>query len=195
MEIVTTQARAHHGATSALGILLALAVPIAVVAAGVAGVGLGGISWSAAIVGGVIGAWAFAATDLAARRAGLTHVDLLDLLGSVLALPGTRASRALGLVASSVNGALLAVAWAYGVRLAGASPNWITGLAGAFVLWALSLVLLSSTGAVHPAVRRGVQADPGPLALELGQLMPLVSFVGHAAYGVVLGAIYAVWPS
>lgn len=195
IETERTTRTAYHGAGAALGISIALTLPVAVAVAGIVRLGWGAIEWEAAIVGGLVGTWAFSLLDLLAARSRLTRADLLDLLGSAIAPPGSRASRGLGLVMNSINGALLAIAWAYGVRLAGGTPSWSTGLLGGILLWAVALLALSCAGAVHPAMRRGAQVDPGPLALELGQLAPLVSLVGHAAFGIALGLIYAAWPA
>lgn len=51
------------------------------------------------------------------KAMGMTRMDLLNMLGSVFVKPNTSAARATGLVIHSMNGALLAVAWAYGATL------------------------------------------------------------------------------
>lgn len=68
------------------------------------------------------------------RAMGMTRMDLLDLLGSVMVTPGSTASRAIGAVIHHVNGALLAIAWAYGVALVGLPANWLTAVGWGVVL-------------------------------------------------------------
>jgi hypothetical protein len=54
--------------------------------------------------------------------------------------------------------------------------------------------MMSTIGAVHPAIRRGELEDPGFMMLNLGPMTPLGSLMGHLAYGLVLGITYDAWP-
>lgn len=120
-------------------------------------------------------------------------MDLLDLLGSIMAQPGSTASRTIGAVIHHVNGALLAIAWAYGAALLGLPANWLTAMGWGVILWALALLMMSAMGSVHPAIREGEQEDPGPAATNFGAMTPVGSLVGHLVYGLVLGLAYQVW--
>jgi hypothetical protein len=124
---------------------------------------------------------------------GMTRMDLLDLLGSIMAQPGSTASRTIGAVIHHVNGALLAIAWAYGAALLGLPANWLTAMGWGVILWALALLMMSAMGSVHPAIREGEQEDPGPAATNFGAMTPVGSLVGHLVYGLVLGLAYQVW--
>lgn len=124
----------------------------------------------------------------------MTRMDLLDLLGSMFAEPGTSASRATGALIHHMNGALLAVAWAYGVAMIGWSANWISVLWWGVVLWILALLMMTTIGAVHPAIRRGEQDDPGTAATNFGKMTPMGSLIAHLIYGIVLGLLYQTWP-
>ncbi len=58
----------------------------------------------------------------------------------------------------------------------------------------LALLMMSTIGSVHPAIRRGEQEDPGPAALRFGAMTPMGSLLGHLVYGLVLGLTYDAWP-
>jgi hypothetical protein len=89
---------------------------------------------------------------------------------------------------------VLAVAGAYAAALLDRELDWVFGLAWGAVLWILALVTMSSVGAVHPAIRRGDQDDPGAAATNFGAMTPMGSLVGHLAWDVLLGALYSAWP-
>jgi hypothetical protein len=125
---------------------------------------------------------------------GMTRMDIFDLLGSWIARPGTSALRLLGILMHHTNGALLAIAWAYGVALIDVSATWWSGLLWGVVLTLLTYLMMSTIGAVHPAIRRGELEEPGPLMLNLGRMTPLGSLMGHLVYGLILGVAYDAWP-
>jgi fatty acid desaturase len=192
--VSTSRARAEHGALAPLGLLTSVMIPAAIAIIGILALGWGAISWLGAIVWGVMATIAFTAVGMIGKAMGMTRMDLLDLLGSMMAEPGTGASRATGAVIHHMNGALLAVAWAYGTALIGVPANWLTGLAWGVILWALALLMMTTLGAVHPAIRRGEQDDPGPAATNFGRMTPVGSLIGHLVYGLALGFAYAAWP-
>lgn len=93
-----------------------------------------------------------------------------------------------------MNGAVLGIGGAYAAVLLDAELDWLTGLAWGAVLWVLPLLMMSTIGSVHPAIRRHTQDDPGPAAVNFGTMTPVGSLVGHAIWGLVLGALYNAWP-
>lgn len=56
------------------------------------------------------------------------------------------------------------------------------------------MLIVTSLGVAHSAIRRGEHGDPGWMATNFGALTPLVSLVGHVLYGVLLGLLYAALP-
>lgn len=80
------------------------------------------------------------------------------------------------------------------MALVGLPTNWLTAVGWGAILWALALLMMSTMGAVHPAIRRGEQEDPGPAATNFGAMTPMGSLMGHLAYGLVLGLAYQTWP-
>jgi hypothetical protein len=191
----TTQTRTEHSvAWGLLGLMLSMAIPPALVVVGIAVHGWGAISWLGAIVWGVVATVAFTLFSMMGKSMGMSRMDLLDLLGSMVARPGTTNAQMLGAMIHHVNGAVLAVAWAYGVVLLGWPANWLTAVVWAVVLTVLALLMMSTIGVVHPAMRRGEQDDPGTAATHFGAMTPMGSLLGHLVYGVVLGLGYSAWP-
>lgn len=191
----TNHAQQRHSVPlSSLGFMISMVVPVAVIAAGVLLEGWGAISWAGALVWCAVATVVFTAFSMMGKAMGMTRMDLLDLLGSVAAEPHSDRSRATGAAIHLMNGAVLAVAWGYGARLLGAELNWVSGLWWGVVLWALALLMMSTIGAVHPAIRRGEQDDPGPAAMNFGPMTPVGSLMGHLVWGAVLGLLYVTWP-
>lgn len=191
----TEQTRTEHStASAATGILVSVGIPALVALAGIWSLGWDAISWAGAIVWGIVGAAGFSLVVEASKAMGYTRIDFADLLGSMFAPPGSTASRVTGSTVHFVNGALLAIAWAYGVALIESPANWFTAMVWGAVLWALGLLLLTSLGPAHPAIRRGEQHDPGMAGTNFGRATPTVSFLGHMAYGALLGGLYQTWP-
>lgn len=191
----TQAARAEHNVPAAiLGFMLSMGIPAAIAILGLLALGWGAIQWLGAIVWGAVATLAFALFGAMGRSMGMTRLNVTDLLGSLVAGAHTAEAKAIGLFMHAMNGALLAVAWAYGVALMGWPANWATGMVWGAFLWLLALLMLSTMGAVHPAIIRGEQDDPGPAATNFGKMTPLGSFLGHLVYGVVLGLTYNAWP-
>lgn len=184
----------HSPALSMAGLAVAMGAPAVIALAGIAQFGLGAISWAGAIVWGVVATALFTLFSLMGKAMGMTRMDLLDLLGSVFVRPHTPASRGVGLVIHHMNGALLAIAWAYGAALLAAPANWLTGLVWGILLWILALLMMTTLGGVHPAIRRGEEEDPGAAAMNFGRMTPLGSLMGHLVYGLALGLLYQTWP-
>ncbi len=184
----------HSPLSGPLGFMVTMAIPAAIAIGGIAAFGFGEIDWPGAVVWGIVATAVFTALSMMAAAMGMTRMDLLDLLGSAVLRSGTAGSRALGALVHHMNGALLAVAWAYGVALVDLPANWATGLLWGGVLTILALWMMSAIGSVHPAIRRGEQEDPGPAATNLGAMTPIGSLMGHLVYGLVLGLTYANLP-
>jgi phosphatidylserine synthase len=185
----------EHARVPALsGLMVSMAVAPAVIVLGIVVEGLGAVDWLSAVVWGVIGTIAFTLFSMLGKAMGVTQMDLLDLLGSMVTEPGTSASRGIGAVIHLTNGAVLAVAWVYAAALLGWPANWATALLWAVVMTALALLMMTTIGVVHPAMRAHRQDDPGLAATNFGSMTPMASLMGHLVYGIVLGLGYSMWP-
>jgi hypothetical protein len=186
----TTNQSEHSPVLGPLGFMISMGVPALIAIVGIISLGWGAISWWGAIIWGMVATVAFQLFSMMGKKMGMTRMDLLDLLGSMFATPGTSASKGLGLIMHLMNGALLAIAWAYGVTLLNLPANWLTGMIWGVVLWLLALMMMTTMGSVHPAIKHGRQEDPGPAATNFGKKTPVGSLMGHLVYGLVLGLLY-----
>lgn len=186
--------REHHSPLAPVGFMLSMAVPAAIAIVGVIGLGFDEIAWAGAIVWGIVATIAFSVLGVMGTVTGMTRMDIFNTLGSWVAPAGTSRARAIGVLMHHTNGALLAIAWAYGVALVDLPANWWTALLWGGILTALTWLMMSTIGAVHPAIRRGELEDPGFMMLNLGRMSPLGSLMGHLVYGLVLGLTYDAWP-
>lgn len=142
----------------------------------------------------MVATFAMLALMVMGKKMGMTRMDLNDLVGSMFVRPGSSRSKAIGAGMHLMDGALLGIAFAYGIALLGWVATWATGLLWGVILWMLAAILMSSIGAVHPAMRRGDEEDPGPAAINFGPMTPVGSLMGHAVYGIVLGGLYQMAP-
>jgi beta-glucosidase/6-phospho-beta-glucosidase/beta-galactosidase len=148
------------------------------------------VAWSKAIVAGAAGALAMEAAAYALRLAGIPAVDLVTALASV-ALPG---GRSLGLLGAIVAHAGVGIAWAlfyayfFWGRLRWPPP--LQGLAFAAIPATLAILV------VYPQLQLMRLAAP---VVRLGwseyfqEIPPSDLFgilVAHAAFGLVVGALY-----
>jgi hypothetical protein len=184
----------HSPVWGPIGFMTSMAIPAAIAIIGIVVLGWAEISWLGAIIWGVVATIAFTLFSMMGSAMGMSRMDLLDLLGSTVAPPGSTASRAIGAMLHLGNGALLAIAWVYGVALVGLPANWLTAVGWSVILWALALLMMSTMGSVHPAIKKGEQEDPGPAAINFGAMTPVGSLIGHLVYGLVLGLAYQFWP-
>ncbi len=184
----------HNTGLAATGVALSVGIPIVIALAGIATLGWGAISWSGALFWGAVASFVMFLVVRLARTMKLHRMDMLDLMGSMMARPHSGESHALGLGIHLVNGALLGVAWAYACNLLGVQTDWVSALGWSLLLFALFLMFLTSIGAVHPAIRDHRQEDPGPAARNFGRLTPLGVLLAYVVYGLVLGYGYWNWP-
>jgi hypothetical protein len=184
----------HSTVLAPLGLMISMSVPPAIIIAGIIVEGWDGISWVGAAIWGAVATVAFTLFSMMGKAMGMTDMDLLDLLGSTVAEPHTASARAIGAVIHHTNGAILGIAGAYAAALIDVELDWLSGLAWGGALWVLALLMMSTIGAVHPAIRHRTQHDPGPAATNFGSMTPVGSLLGHAVWGVVLGALYNAWP-
>lgn len=187
----TTDTQTTHSMGAAVAsVAVAVGLPACLAITGLVARGWGAISWAGAIIGGLVGTIAMLGTTAVASALRMTRIDLNDLLGSMLFEPGSDRAKNFGLMMHFVDGALLGVGFAFTMSLFGWSANWATGLGWGIFVWAMASVLLTSIGALHPAIRRGAEPDPGPAATHFGSMTPVISLVGHVLFGAALGWIY-----
>lgn len=180
----------HSKGLAGFNVMVAVLIPAALFLAGLFAEGFEAVSWLGAIVWGVVAGLVMTGVTRMARTAGMTRMNLLDMLGSMVAEPGTDKSRNIGLAMHLVDSALLALAWVYTMAWFNWPANWFTGLLWGAFISVLALLMLSSIGVIHPKIRQGRQDDPGPAAINMGKMTPVGLVIDHLIYGFLLGILY-----
>ena len=155
----------------------------------------GNYAVGAAILAGLIGGVAFLAVVYMGLASGMTRMNFLWLLGSMVAPKAPRraaygfglaihmmASAAFGLIHAGILTAIDATS----VTSAAAWDVLIGGAHGVGVLVLLPMMLAMA----HPLVRTGDIEKPRALLTGFGPMTPLGSLVAHIVFGLVTGSIY-----
>jgi len=160
---------------------------------GVVFVGNFGFGWAA--LAGVAGGLAMLAVIYMGRAMGMTRMDLLKTLGTMM--PGVSGAMAYvtGLMAHLAMSAAFGLVHvgllhAFGVASSGDALLWGLGIGavhGAIVLMAMPMAL----NLMHPLVRSGEMAAPGVLMRGFGSMTPMGMLAAHIVFGIVTGAVYA----
>jgi hypothetical protein len=130
------------------------------------------------------------------RAVGMTRMNFLEILGTMMAPSGSKATvysvgLALHLMASAAFGlAYAGLLHAIGVSSVGQAAGWgfaIGAAHGVVVLMVLPMML----NAMHPLIRKQATDRPGPALTGFGGGTPVGSVMAHIVFGVVVGAVYA----
>jgi len=148
-----------------------------------------------ALAGGFVGTLVLTTLLQAASAVGLTRVDLPFLLGTALTGDRIRA-KAVGYALHFIVGLAFALLYLAIFAAIGQSSWWLGGalglVHGVFAVTALVSTLLPL---VHPRMATPLSATgsnallepPGFMMLNYGARTPLVTIVGHIAYGAIVG--------
>jgi hypothetical protein len=149
-----------------------------------------------ALFAGVLGGLAFLVVVTMGRSIGMTRMNLLEVLGTMLA-PNARGATVygLGLMAHLMASAAFGLGHAgllhaLDVTSVGQAAAWdlvIGTVHGAIVLLVLPMILT----AMHPLVRKQAMEAPGVALTGFGRGTPLGSLMAHVVFGLVVGAVYA----
>jgi hypothetical protein len=153
------------------------------------------MDWQGWATFGFVATVVLTGTMATAQMAGWSRMDLPLILGAVLT-GKPELARVLGLLIHLVNGQIFALLYASAFAAIGYARWWM-GLAFGLVhgTAALTVVIPFLPGA-HPRMaseRSGPDLTaalepPGLLALNYGKQTPIVTLIGHALYGLILGA-------
>lgn len=135
-----------------------------------------------ALLAGVLGGVVMLLLQFGVSATGRRQFDLLGMWTSVLALGGFPV---IGLVIHLAVSAAVAVLYALGFGIAGASDyGWGWGLTGAVIHW---IIAGSFVGGIPDDDER---RSPGPFATRLGPQIAVGFLLSHLAFGVVVGVTY-----
>lgn len=149
-----------------------------------------------ALLAGLLGGVAFLAVVTMGRAVGMTRMNFLEMLGTMLVPNAGKATvyaTGLGvhLMASAGFGlAHAGLLHAIGITSVGQAAGWdlVLGMAhGALVLAMLPPALTR----MHPLVRTHVMDRPGIALTGFGSGTPIGSLMAHVAFGLVVGSVYA----
>jgi len=149
-----------------------------------------------AIVAGLVGGIAFLLVVYMGLGVGMTRMNFLHMLGSMVAPRSSRSTvYAIGLVVHLMMSAAFGLVHAglltaIGVSSVGSAAAWdllIGAVHGAGVLIVLPMILSMA----HPLVRSGDLDRPGVALMGYGPMTPAGSLMAHVAFGLVTGTIYA----
>jgi hypothetical protein len=149
-----------------------------------------------AIVAGLVGGVAFLAVVTMGLAIGMTRMNFLRVLGSMMApkAPPAR-TYAIGFAIHMMLSALFGLAHAgilttLEVTSVGGAVGWDALIAAVHGVGAL-VVMPVLLGMAHPLVRTGDLERPGSFMTGFGPMTPVGSLVAHVAFGLIVGAIYA----
>jgi hypothetical protein len=156
----------------------------------------GNFDAGAAIGAGVLGGVALLAVVTMGRVVGMTRMNFLEVLGTMMTPSGSRpAVYVLGLVAHLMASAVFGLAHAgllhaIGVTSVGEAVGWDVAIGAAHGVVALiALPIMLTT--MHPLVRKGSMESPAIALTGFGAGTPIGSLMAHVAFGLVAGAVYA----
>ncbi|HEX6332416.1 MAG TPA: hypothetical protein VF129_14185 [Actinomycetota bacterium] len=156
----------------------------------------GNFSAGAAIGAGLVGGLAFLMVVTMGLGTGMTRMNFLPMLGSMMAPKAPRSTTyaigfAIHMMASAVFGLVHAgILTAIDVTSVGSAAGWdllIGAVHGVGVLILMPIVLVMA----HPLVRAGDLEQPGALLTGFGRMTPMGSLLAHVAFGLVTGSIYS----
>lgn len=149
----------------------------------------------AAVLGGAVGAGAMLVVIYGGRAMGMTTMDLLRTLGTMVAPDASKQTAyGIGLMVHLMMGAAFGLVHA-GILTAldptsdgGATVlGFVIGVVhGLIVTMALPMMLTMA----HPLVRRGDTDQPGIALTGFGAMTPVGVTVAHGVFGLVAGAVY-----
>ncbi len=147
----------------------------------------------AAAVGGVIAGLAMLAPRLALRVAGARpRMDVAVMWSTMFRVQGT-AGRLFGWGMHLLVSVVIGFVYAWGFRyLFGATDAlWLWGLVGGAIHYVIAGVFLVIAPETNSQIPQRVPA-PGAFAAKLGGVDVAAFLIGHLAYGVTFGIVYAV---
>jgi hypothetical protein len=156
----------------------------------------GNYAAGAAILAGLIGGLAFLAVVYMGPGTGMTRMNFLPILGTMMAPKASRGTTyGIGFVVHMMLSAIFGLIYAGilsaidvdSVGAAAASGVVIGAVHGTGVLILMPMMLAMA----HPLVRSGDLERPGALMTGFGSMTPVGSVAAHVVFGLLVGSIYA----
>ncbi len=156
----------------------------------------GNFSAGDAIVSGLIAAVAMLAVVYGGKAMGMTTMDLLKMLGTMVSpkAEGTTAY-GIGLMVHLMMGAGFALIdagllHAFDPTSSGSAAG-LGLLFGAIHGMVVTVMMPAMLKMAHPLVKSGEMDDPGQFMTGMGKMTPIGMVMAHVVFGLVAGAYYA----
>jgi hypothetical protein len=153
------------------------------------------VSFWRALAGGFVGTLVLTSALMLASELGFTRMDVPFLLGTAVTADRTRA-RVIGYVLHFLFGLLFALGY-WATFLALGHGGWLAGalLGVLHALFAGTTLVNVLLPAVHPRMGTPYSSSrdapllepPGFMLLNYGRATPVVTVLGHVAYGAIIG--------
>lgn len=155
------------------------------------------IAWGSWLLSGFVATLVLTAISAGSQQLRLSRMSIPYLLGTMFT-PGREKAKLVGFLVHLVNGQVFALLYFALFHALGGGGIWrglVLGIGHAAIVLLIVVPLLPS---VHPRMASEHQGPtvtrqlepPGALALHYGATTPLFVLLGHAAYGMLLGALY-----
>lgn len=149
-----------------------------------------------AVGAGVAGALAMLVVMYMGKSVGMTSMDLLRTLGTMVAPRAEGATvYGIGLMMHLMMGAVFGIMDAGILHAIAPSSSStavllavLTGVAHGIVVTMMMPMMLTMA---HPLVKAGEMSQPGPAMTGFGRMTPVGIVMAHVVFGVATGAIYA----
>ena len=147
--------------------------------------------------------WGFVATlvmttiEAGAQELGLTRVDFPYLIGTIFT-PDRDRAKVYGFVAHFLNGWIFSLAYVFAFESWQAATWWRGAVIGVLHAFFVLLVVLWMMPGIHPRMASEMHGPtaarqlepPGVFGLNYGIRTPVVVFISHILFGIILGAFY-----
>ena len=156
-------------------------------------------SWGSWLLAGFVATLVLTTVEEGSQQARLSRMSIPYLLGTMFTA-GREKAKWIGFFVHLVNGEIFALLYVALFHYWGAAGVWRGLLVGVAHSAVMLLVVVPLLPSIHPRMASEAQGPtvtrqlepPGPLALHYGASTPLFVILGHAAYGIILGALYKV---
>lgn len=152
-------------------------------------------SAGAAILGGLVGAVAMLMVIYMGKASGMTSMDLLKTLGTMVAPKSTgNTTYGIGMMMHLMMGAVFGIvhagllhAFAPDTSGAAFGLSVLFGVVHGMLITAMMPLMLT---AMHPLVKSGEMPAPGVAMTGMGKMTPMGMIMAHAVFAIVAGLIY-----
>jgi hypothetical protein len=156
-------------------------------------------SWGSWLLAGFVATIVLTTVEEGSQQARLSRMSIPYLLGTMFTA-GREKAKWIGFFVHLVNGEIFALLYVALFHYWGAAGVWRGLLVGVAHSAVMLLVVVPLLPSIHPRMASEAQGPtvtrqlepPGPLALHYGASTPLFVILGHAAYGIILGALYKI---